>query len=86
MPVSVLVLVLFLVLHVMQKLLNVLFAPFNNVLFRDSQTLSLVTDVSRFISGIGFSLMASCTATLKTSAFVFFSRAALRTSDVYDFE
>ena len=46
---AVLVLVLgFLVLHVIQKLLNVLFAA-----FKSSQ--ALLTDVTLFISGIGFS-------------------------------
>ena len=51
---AVLVLVLgFLVLHVLQKLLNVLFAAFNNIFFKSSQ--ALLTDVTLFISGIGFS-------------------------------
>ena len=42
---AVLVLVLgFLVLHVIQKLLNVLFAAFNNIFFKSSQ--ALLTDVT----------------------------------------
>ena len=65
MPVLVLVLG-FLVLHVIQKLLNVLFADFINIFVKSSQ--ALFTDVSLFISGIGFSSIANWLSALKTSA------------------
>ena len=84
---AVLVLVLgFLVLHVIQKLLNVLFAAFNNIFFKSSQ--ALLTDVTLFISGIGFSSIDNWTSALKTSAFVlshtiFLSCEALQTSEEF---
>ena len=84
MPVLVLVLG-FLVLHVM----NVLFAAFNNIFFRSSQ--ALLTDVTLFISGIGFSCIANWTSALKMSAFVlshtiFLSYEALQISEESGFE
>ena len=87
---AVLVFVLgFLVLHVIQKLLNVLFAAFNSIFFKSSP--ALLTDVSLFILGIGFSSIANLTLALKTSAFVlshiiFLSCEALQTSKKSSFE
>ena len=88
MPVLILVLG-FLVLHVIQKLLNVVFAAFNNIFFKSSQ--ALLPDVSSFIPGIGFSCITNWTLALKTSAFVLshtivLSCEALQTSEESGFE